>query len=84
MTVGTSGPRPEDELLDSLVPEGWDWATVVREYPIPALAVAAVGGFIIGRWRGTEIVETVSELANNKVNQVLDGVLEGGGPGADD
>jgi hypothetical protein len=52
-----------DELIDELVPEGFDWERLVRSYPLPALAVAAAGGFLLGRSRGREIVAALAALA---------------------
>jgi len=38
-----------EELVDELVPEGLEWERMVVRYPIPALLVAAVGGFLLMR-----------------------------------
>jgi hypothetical protein len=64
-----------EELIDELVPEGLEWERLVVRYPIPALLVAAAGGFFIGRRHGREIVSALSafvssELSRN-VNQLL-------------
>lgn len=56
-----------DELLDELVPEGLDWERLVVNYPIPALLLAAVGGFLLGRRHGPEILGAVSTFAAAEV-----------------
>ncbi|HLX07893.1 MAG TPA: hypothetical protein VKY89_08525 [Thermoanaerobaculia bacterium] len=55
------------DLLDSVLPEGLDWEHLVRSYPAPALAVAALGGFLVGRAYGPEIIEAVSSFAAAEV-----------------
>jgi hypothetical protein len=58
-----------DELIDDLVPEGLDWERLVVTYPIPALLIAAVGGFLLGRRHGTEILGAVSSFAAAEVSR---------------
>ncbi len=53
-----------DELLDELVPEGLDWERLVVTYPIPALLIAAIGGFLIGRSHGPQVLGAVSTFAS--------------------
>ncbi len=64
-----------DQLLDDLLPEELDWQRLVRSYPLPALALAAVGGFFLGRSRGPEIVSALAGFAadtlTESVNQLL-------------
>ena len=65
-----------EELIDELVPEGVDWQRLVVRYPIPALLVAAVGGFFLGRRHGPEIVGALrpsrpGEVSRN-VSQIFD------------
>jgi hypothetical protein len=58
-----------DELVDELVPEGLDWERLVVSYPIPALLLAAVGGFLLGRRHGPEILDAVSSFAAAEVSR---------------
>ena len=58
-----------DELIDDLVPEGLDWERLVVTYPIPALLLAAVGGFFLGRRHGREILAAVSSFAAAEVSR---------------
>ena len=74
-----------EDLVDELLPEGLDWERLTRSYPLPAVLLAAVGGFLIGRRHGREIVAAVSgyftaEVAKN-VRQVLGPDIRLGRPG---
>jgi hypothetical protein len=55
------------DFLDRVLPEGLDWEELVRTYPVPALAVAALGGFLVGRAHGPAIVSAVSSFAAAEV-----------------
>ncbi|REJ76982.1 MAG: hypothetical protein DWQ36_04610 [Acidobacteria bacterium] len=77
---GDLGPRAasfEDEWVDDLMPSGFDWVAVVREHPMISLSVAALGGFLIGRWHGREIVDAASDLATAQISKSVDRLLEG-------
>lgn len=58
-----------DELIDEIVPEGLDWERLVVTYPIPAILIAAVGGFLIGRSHGPEILAAVSSYASSEISR---------------
>ncbi|HVT16540.1 MAG TPA: hypothetical protein VHQ90_10245 [Thermoanaerobaculia bacterium] len=58
------------DLVDDLLPEKFDWERMVRTYPVPALLLAALGGYVLGRSHGPAILGAVSsfaaaEVANN-------------------
>lgn len=55
------------DLVDDLAPEGLDWERLVRAYPIPALLLAAAGGFLLGRTRGPEILAAVAGFASEEL-----------------
>jgi len=57
-----------DELVDELVPAELDWERLVVTYPLPALALAAIGGFFLGRRHGREILSAVSTYAAAQVS----------------
>jgi len=57
-----------DELVDELLPEELDWERLVVNYPLPALALAALGGFFLGRRHGREILAAVSTFAAAQVS----------------
>lgn len=63
------------ELVDELVPEGLDWERLVRRYPLPALALAALGGFFLGRMHGRTILSAASSLAAAEVARNVSSLL---------
>ncbi len=58
-----------DEVIDEIVPEGLDWERLVVTYPIPALLAVAVGGFLLGRRHGPEILAAVSSYASSEISR---------------
>lgn len=63
--AGTSA----EEILDELLPEDLEWERLVRTYPVPALALAAIGGFVIGLRHGPEILTAVSGFLAAEVSR---------------
>ncbi len=70
-----SGRSMADELVDELLPEEVDWQRLVRAYPRTSLALAALGGFLLGSSRGREIIASLSNFAadtlTDNVNEFL-------------
>ena len=64
-----------DDLLGSLVPEGKDWQDLVRAYPVTSMALAAVGGFLVGRNHGPAIVKAISSFAAAEVTKNVSALL---------
>lgn len=64
-----------DDLLDEILPDGLDWQRLVRTYPIPAVLLAALGGFLLGRSHGPAIVSAVSGFAAAEVSKNVGDVL---------
>jgi hypothetical protein len=60
------------------VPEGLDWERLVVTYPIPALLLAALGGFLLGRRHGPEILAAVSGFAAAEVSRNVERLLDRG------
>ena len=64
-----------DAVVDELMPADLEWQGWVRRYPIPALCLAALGGYILGSHRGREILESFANFAadtvSDQVNQIL-------------
>lgn len=64
-----------DRVMDDLVPDDYDWRGIVRSYPIPALLVAGFAGYVLGRRRGAEILESLTDFAADQlvrnVNETL-------------
>lgn len=65
----TRGGTSVEEILDELLPEELEWERLVRTYPVPAVALAAVGGFLIGLRHGPEILTAVSGFLAAEVSR---------------
>lgn len=64
-----------DALLDELLPESLDWDRLVRTYPLPAMLLAAVGGFLIGRRHGKVLLSAVTGFATARIAQTVTSVM---------
>ena len=64
-----------DDLVGELMPSELDWKHLVRKYPIPALVVAGVGGYFLGRSRGREISLALSTFAADSVSANVNELL---------
>jgi hypothetical protein len=73
--MASSAPDLADELIDELMPPGFDWERLVRSYPIPSLILAALGGFLLGRQRGPLVVAALSSFAASQVTHGVNGLL---------
>ena len=64
-----------DEFMNEVLPAELDWQRLVRRYPIVSITIAAVGGYVLGRNRGEEILAALSnhaaDLVSGQVNDVL-------------
>ena len=58
-----------EAILDELLPEELEWERLVRAYPVPAVALAAIGGFVIGLRHGPEILSAVSGFVAAEVSR---------------
>jgi hypothetical protein len=63
------------EVVDDLLPETFEWERLVRSYPIPALLLAAVGGFVLGRTRGSAVLAALGAFAASRVADEVHRVL---------
>jgi hypothetical protein len=76
---GEEDPPPRrsaaDDLVDSVLPASLDWQGLVRAYPLPALAVAAIGGYWLGRMRGPRILGALTAFAASSVTQAANDIL---------
>ena len=61
--MSADGGDLANELVDRLVATDLDWRDLVRVHPKVALALAAVGGFALGRARGTTIIAALATYA---------------------
>jgi hypothetical protein len=57
-----------DELVDDILPG--EWERLVRTYPIPALLVAAAGGYLLGRYKGAAVVAALSGVAAEQAARI--------------
>ncbi len=55
--------------MDELLPDELEWGDLVARYPKSALALAVLGGFLLGRSRGPEIIESLSGYAAARVSE---------------
>lgn len=65
-----------DQLIDDLVPPEVDWRHVVRRHPWPALLLAGLGGYLLGRSQGKTLVRAISALAVARVESEVLGRIE--------
>lgn len=56
-----------DEILDEILPEEVDWRQLVWSYPKSALALAALGGYLLGRSRGRRLFTAATEYVGDTV-----------------
>jgi len=63
------------DLVGEALPERFDWERLVRTYPIPALLLAGVGGFVLGRTRGTAVLGALGAFAATQVADEVHRVL---------
>jgi hypothetical protein len=61
-----------DRWIDEVLPSELDWREVVRSYPIPSVLVVAAGGFYLGAVHGSRIVEAVSDLVSQRVEDTAE------------
>jgi hypothetical protein len=72
-----------DELVDDILPG--EWERLVRAYPIPAVLLAAAGGYLLGRYKGAAVVAALSGVAAEQAARISSDFLGGdGGFGAKD
>jgi hypothetical protein len=68
-------PRQEQSIagrfLDDLLPEELEWESLVRSYPLTALLVAGVAGYLLGWRSGAPILEAVGDTATRRVTGIM-------------
>jgi len=65
-----------DDLIDDLLPPEVDWRRIVRRHPVPALLVAGLAGYLLGRSQGRTLVRALSTLAVARVEAEVLGQIE--------
>lgn len=63
------------EVVDEVLPEEFEWERLVRTYPVPALLLAAVGGFVLARARGEAVLAALGAFAAARVTDEVHRVL---------
>ena len=66
-----------EEILDEILPESLEWERLVRSYPVPAIALAAAGGFYLGLRHGTAILAAVSSFVAAEISRNVGEILGG-------
>ena len=56
-----------DDLIDDLLPPEIDWRRMVCRHPVPALLLAGLGGYLLGRSQGSTLLRAISTLAVARV-----------------
>jgi hypothetical protein len=69
-------PSLADELLDDLIPPDINWRRMVRRHPWPALALAGLAGYLLGRSQGRALVGAIAGLAVARVEERVLGLVE--------
>ena len=52
-----------------------DYERLIRRYPLPALALAVVGGFVLGRTRGETVMNALSSFAVGHISEQVNTAL---------
>ncbi len=69
-------PSLADELLDDLIPPDINWRRLVRNHPWPALLVAGLGGYLLGRSQGRALVGALAGMAVARVEERVMGYVD--------
>jgi hypothetical protein len=72
MAPASEGQSVAGRLLDELLPEELEWERMVRTYPLAALLVAGVAGYLLGLRSGAPILAAVGATATRRVTGLLD------------
>lgn len=68
-------PRFADQLVDDLLPHEIDWRRLVTSYPLASLALAGVGGWVLGRARGAVIVGSLAGFASETLSRNINALI---------
>ncbi len=64
-----------DDVVDELMGGELDWQRLVRRYPLAALGLATLGGYVLGRHRGHEILSAFALYAADTVSEQVNTLL---------
>lgn len=65
-----------DEIVDQLMPEGFEWRRLVCSYPRTAMLVAMAGGFVVGRAQGAGMLAGLSGFVLGEVSRNVQEFVE--------
>ena len=65
-----------DEIVDQLLPEGFEWRRLVCSYPKTAMAVSVVGGFVLGRAHGAGMLAGLTGFVLGEVSRNVQEFVE--------
>lgn len=65
-----------DEIVDQLMPQGFEWRRLTRDYPRVAVAVAFAGGVVLGRTHGGGLIGTVGGFLIGEVSRNVQGFVD--------
>ena len=65
-----------DEIVDQLMPEGFEWRRLTQSYPRTAMAIAFAGGLVIGRTHGGGLLAALTGFAVGEVSRNVQGFVE--------
>ncbi|MDX1998555.1 MAG: hypothetical protein SF066_12630 [Thermoanaerobaculia bacterium] len=68
-------------LLDEVVPEEFEWERVVINHPIASVLAVALGGYLLGRSRGSMILGSLGGLLADSLTDRVSNLVEGPGRG---
>ncbi|MEM9293374.1 MAG: hypothetical protein AAGD01_16945 [Acidobacteriota bacterium] len=69
------GSFETEELVDDFIGEDMDWRRVVTRNPKISLLVAALGGYILARNRGHELLRSFGDYAAQRVGDSVNDLL---------
>ena len=73
--IAGAGSGFADQLVDDLLPDEFNWRRLLREYPLPSLAAAGVGGYLLGRTRGGVVVAALAAFASDTLSRNVNSLL---------
>ena len=66
-----------DNFLDHLVPRSVDWRGAVRRHPLVSVVAVGLVGYVVGRSKGSVILEGITAGASAALTRQLSDVFEG-------
>ena len=74
--ASTGSRQPvEDEIVSELLPDDFDWQRLVCTYPKSSLLLAGLGGYLLGRRRGTFIMAALAAFLTSRVESSVQQLL---------